>query len=164
MLLLFHLGGGSSGGVFAPLLFIGAVLGGAFGQLASKHYAFPIAPSGAYALVGMASVFAAAARAPITAILIVFELTGSYSMILPIMIAVVTATSIAQMILKDSIYLSKLKRKGIDVNSFEEARVLEGLKVADAMTQEFQTVQRDTNTNELVDLMSTEYEQKYFCC
>ena len=79
-------------------------------------------------LVGMASVFSAAARAPITAILIVFELTGSYSMILPIMVAVVTATSIAQMIHKDSIYLGKLKRKGIDIKSFEETRVLGRLK------------------------------------
>jgi len=156
------LGGGSSGGVFAPLLFIGAVLGGAFGQLASMHYGFPIAPSGAYALVGMASVFAAAARAPITAILIVFELTGSYSMILPIMVAVVTATSIAQMLRKDSIYLGKLKRKGIDIKSFEETRVLEGLKVSDAMTQDFQTVQRDTSANELVDLMSQNLAKSIF--
>ena len=156
------LGGGSSGGVFAPLLFIGAVLGGAFGQLASMHYGFPIAPSGAYALVGMASVFSAAARAPITAILIVFELTGSYSMILPIMVAVVTATSIAQMIHKDSIYLGKLKRKGIDIKSFEETRVLEGLKVSDAMTQDFQTVQRDTGANELVDLMSQNMNKSIF--
>jgi len=156
------LGGGSSGGVFAPLLFIGAVLGGAFGQLASKHYGFPIAPSGAYALVGMASVFAAAARAPITAILIVFELTGSYSMILPIMIAVVTATSIAQMIQKDSIYLGKLKRKGMDVKSFEEARVLEGLKVSDAMTQDFYTVRQDTTARELFELMSKNMTKSVF--
>ena len=156
------LGGGSSGGVFAPLLFVGAVLGGAFGKLASEHYAFPIAPSGAYALVGMASVFAAAARAPITSILIVFELTGSYSMILPIMVAVVTATSIAQMMHKDSIYLGKLKRKGMDVKSFEEARVLEGLKVSDAMTQDFKIVGPDTRAQELISLMSQDMNKSVF--
>ncbi|MDE2028203.1 MAG: chloride channel protein, partial [Candidatus Omnitrophica bacterium] len=156
------LGGGSSGGVFAPLLFIGAVLGGSFGQIASMHYGFPIAPSGAYALVGMASVFAAAARAPITSILIVFELTGSYGMILPIMVAAVTATSIAQIISKDSIYLANLRRKGVDVKPFEESRVLEGLKVRDAMTQDFQTVRRDTGAQELVDLMSKDLTKSIF--
>ncbi len=137
------IGAGSSGGVFAPLLFVGAVLGGAFGHIASTHYIVPIAPNGAYALVGMASVFSAAARAPITAILIVFELTGSYGMILPIMVTVVTATSISQMILKDSIYLRRLKHKGIDIKSFEETRTIEGLKVSDAMTRDFQVVTQD---------------------
>jgi CIC family chloride channel protein len=156
------IGGGSSGGIFAPLLFIGAVLGGAFGQLASMHYGFPIAPSGAYALVGMASVFGAAARAPITSILIVFELTGGYGMILPIMVSVVTATSISQMMMKDSIYLGKLKRKGIDVKSFEEARVLEGLKVNDAMTQDFHLVMQDTTADGLIDLMSKDMTKSVF--
>lgn len=156
------LGAGSSGGVFAPLLFIGAVLGGAFGQFASRHYGMSIAPSGAYALVGMASVFAAAARAPITSILIVFELTGSYGMILPIMVGVVTATSIAQMLVKDSIYLGKLKRKGIDVKSFEDTRVLEGLKAGDAMTQDFQIVREDTTALELINLMSQNMNKSVF--
>ncbi|MDE1921084.1 MAG: chloride channel protein [Candidatus Omnitrophica bacterium] len=156
------LGGGSSGGVFAPLLFTGAVLGGSFGRLASMHYGFSLAPDGAYALVGMASTFAAAARAPITSILIVFELTGSYGMILPIMVAVVTATSIAQIISKDSIYLSRLKRKGIDIKSFEESRVLEGLKVSDAMTRDFQCVHQDTNARQLVDVMSQNLAKTIF--
>lgn len=156
------LGAGSSGGVFAPLLFIGAVLGGAFGKLASAHYIVPIAPSGAYALVGMASVFAAAARAPITSILIVFELTGSYGMILPIMIAVVTATSISQMIIKDSIYLGKLKRKGIDIKSFEETRFLEGLTVADAITQDYKTISQQTLIHEMVDDLARDMSKIIF--
>lgn len=156
------LGAGSSGGVFAPLLFIGAVLGGAFGKLASAHYIVPIAPSGAYALVGMASVFAAAARAPITSILIVFELTGSYGMILPIMVAVVTATSISQLIMKDSIYLGKLRRKGIDIKSFEETRFLEGLKVADAITQDYKTIPQHALVNELVDDMAKDLSKIIF--
>lgn len=148
------IGAGSSGGVFAPLLFIGAVLGGAFGQVANTHYFVPIAPNGAYALVGMASVFSAAARAPITSILIVFELTGSYGMILPIMAAAVTATSISQLILRDSIYLRRLKHKGIDIKSFEETRMIGGLRVRDAMTQDFQVVAQDTPAKEFIELMS----------
>lgn len=156
------LGAGSSGGVFAPLLFIGAVLGGAFGKFVAAHYFVPIAPSGAYALVGMASVFAAAARAPITSILIVFELTGSYGMILPIMVAVVTATSISEFILKDSIYLRKLKRKGIDIKSFEETRFLEGLKVADAITQDYKTIPQQALVTELVDDMARDLSKIIF--
>ncbi len=156
------IGAGSSGGVFAPLLFVGAVLGGAFGHIASTHYIVPIASSGAYALVGMASVFSAAARAPITAILIVFELTGSYGMILPIMVAVVTATSISQMVLRDSIYLRRLKHKGIDIKSFEETRTIEGLRVSEAMTRDFQVVAEDMPAKTLIDLMSQNMNKVFF--
>ena len=87
---------GGSGGVFAPSLFMGAMLGSAFGQAA--HAALPqlTAPSGAYALVGMGAVFAGAARAPITAVLIIFELTGEYTIILPLMFAIVLATAISR--------------------------------------------------------------------
>ena len=80
------IGGGMSGGIFAPSLFIGAMLGGCFGEVV--HMLFPdiTATSGAYALVGMGGVVAAATHAPITAIIIIFELTGNYTIILPLMI------------------------------------------------------------------------------
>jgi len=82
---------GGSGGVFAPSLFMGAMLGTAFGILV--HHLFPgsTGPAGAYGLVGMGTVFAGAARAPITAVLIIFELTGEYRIILPLMFAIVLA-------------------------------------------------------------------------
>ena len=80
------IGIGGSGGVFAPSLFIGAMLGAAFGAVAhaAAALAWP-APAGAYGLVGMGAVFAGAARAPITAVVIMFELTGEYTIILPLM-------------------------------------------------------------------------------
>lgn len=156
------IGAGSSGGVFAPLLFVGAVLGGAFGKIAFSHYIVPIAPDGAYALVGMASVFSAAACAPITSILIVFELTDSYGMILPIMVAVVTATSISQIILKDSIYLRRLRHKGIDVKSFEETKRIDGLRVSDAMSQDFQLIPQETPAKKLIELMSKNVNKVMF--
>ena len=83
------LGSGGSGGIFAPSLFMGAMLGASFGQIA--HTIFPeiVAPSGAYALVGMAAFFGGAAHAPITAILILFEMTGDYQIILPLMLSTV---------------------------------------------------------------------------
>jgi CIC family chloride channel protein len=150
------LGAGSSGGVFAPLLFIGAVLGGAVGNLFTYYHFAEIAPPGAYALVGMASLFAAAAHAPITAILIVFEMTGSYGMILPIMVAVIAATSVSQLLIKDSIYLRRLKHKGIDISSFDEAQILGGLHVSDAMSHDFIIIPVDTAVQELIDSLSKE--------
>ena len=107
------LGSGSSGGVFAPALFIGAVVGGAYGSIV--HAAFPAvtATSGAYATVGMAVVFAAAARAPITAIVILFEMTLDYKIMLPLMLATVVGTVVAAKIEPESIYTLKLVRRGI---------------------------------------------------
>ena len=87
---------GGSGGVFAPALFMGAMLGSAFGTGAHDLLPAATAGAGAYGLVGMAAVFAATGRAPITAVVIVFELTGDYSIILPLMLAVVVATALSR--------------------------------------------------------------------
>ena len=83
------IGIGGSGGVFAPSLFIGAMLGAAFGEVAGFLAPALHGQVGAFALVGMGAVFAGAARAPITAVIIMFELTGEYSIILPLMLAIV---------------------------------------------------------------------------
>jgi chloride channel protein, CIC family len=111
------IGIGGSGGVFAPSLFIGAMLGSAFGEI--MHMAPGIAgPVGAYGLIGMGAVFAGAARAPITAVVIMFELTGEYTIILPLMSAIVLATFISQRIApRDTIYTLKLRRRGVDLSS-----------------------------------------------
>jgi len=156
------LGSGSSGGVFAPALFIGAVLGGGFGKLIFQKMPFPVAPPGAYALVGMASVFAAAAHAPVTAILIVFEMTQDYRMILPIMVAVVVATSLSQLLSRESIYTIKLKRRGIDIGTFEEVKVFGAIQVRDAMSTSFETVPRGLSTNELFERMSHHKNKTFF--
>ena len=100
-------------GVFAPSLFIGAMLGGLFGAAFVELAPDQVGPSGAYAVVGMAAVFAAAARAPITSLFIVFELTRDYSLILPLMTAVAIATAVAQIITRDTIYSIKLARRGV---------------------------------------------------
>jgi len=107
------LGSGGSGGVFAPSLYMGAMLGGAFGTAA--HALFPTwtAGSGAYAMVGMAAFFAAAAKAPMTALLILFEMTNDYRIMLPLMAAVVGSVSVSHRLLPQSIYTLKLHRRGI---------------------------------------------------
>ncbi|MFE7856938.1 chloride channel protein [Streptomyces sp. NPDC057403] len=109
------IGIGGSGGVFAPSLFIGAMLGSAYGI--GVHHLLPHSAGavGAYALVGMGAVFAGAARAPITAVVILFELTGEYSIILPLMLAIVLATSVSRLLTRDTVYTLKLRRRGIDL-------------------------------------------------
>jgi CIC family chloride channel protein len=108
------LGSGGSGGIFAPSLFTGAMLGDAFGTLA--HTAFPTwtASAAAYGLVAMAAVFAAAAEAPITSIMIVFEMSSDYTIILPLMVCTVIATLLGRRLLGYTIYEMKLVRQGID--------------------------------------------------
>jgi len=107
------LGSGGSGGVFAPALYMGAMAGGAFGALA--HFLYPewTAGSGAYALVGMAAFFAAAAKAPMTAILILFEMTNDYRIMLPLMAATAASMAVSNRLMSKSIYTLKLQNRGI---------------------------------------------------
>lgn len=110
------IGIGGSGGVFAPSLFCGAMAGAAFGEIVHAVDPAHGGSVGAFALVGMGAVFAGAARAPVTAVVILFELTGEYTIILPLMLAVVMATGISDLISKDTVYTRKLLRRGIDID------------------------------------------------
>jgi len=143
-------GSGSSGGVFSPTLYIGAMVGGAFGLVA--HALLPgVAPAGAYALVGMAGVFAASARAPLTATLIVFELTGQYTIILPLLVVTVLGSEIAHRLLdRGTIYTEKLRDRGITV---QERRIgsLEDLTAGDVMTTAVYTVEVGTDADAVFD-------------
>ncbi len=115
------IGIGGSGGVFAPSLFCGAMTGAVFGDIV--HAIAPQAGGsvGAYALVGMGAVFAGAARAPITAVVILFELTGEYTIILPLMLAIVLATGVSHLVSRDTVYTRKLLRRGIDIDEPADA-------------------------------------------
>ncbi len=147
------LGSGGSGGVFAPSLFIGAMLGGVIGMVA--HNLFPAygISSGAYALVGMAAVFAGTTRAPITAIIMLFEMTMDYDIILPLMIAVVISTIVSRSLSRESIYTLKLVRRGIDIRQLAEATPLKEVTVAEAMTRSYPTVPLTMPLNEVVNKM-----------
>jgi chloride channel protein, CIC family len=111
------IGIGGSGGVFAPTLFIGAMAGTAFGTIA--HQLFPAATesAGAYGLIGMGAALGGATGAPITAVVILFELTGQYSIILPLMVAVVMAAGTGHLLSKNTIYTAKLWRRGVDLDA-----------------------------------------------
>lgn len=150
----FTLGSGNSGGVFAPALFMGAMTGGTFGAAAMSL--FPgIAPGvGAYATVGMAAVFSAAARAPLTAILIVFEMTDDYRILVPLMAAVAISTLLAQHLHKESIYTLKLVRRGISIFRGHDMDVMASVLVKEVMESEPATVPPDMPISELMETFS----------
>jgi CIC family chloride channel protein len=145
----FTLGSGNSGGVFSPSLFMGAMLGGAFGDAIHRLFPAITATSGAYALVGMASVFAAAAHAPLTAFLIVFEMSGDYRLILPLMVTVGLSTMLSQYLRRYSIYTLKLVKKGIPLERDRDVDVMRALQVKEVMTQNPDTVRPDMSLAEL---------------
>jgi CIC family chloride channel protein len=131
------IGSGGSGGIFAPSLFIGAMIGGAIGTVVNLIWPETTAGPGAYALVGMGAVVAAGTHAPITAILIIFELTGSYKIILPLMISCIIATLLATRLQEGSIYTLKLLRRGVDIRAGKTVNVLRHLRTRDVMRREF---------------------------
>ncbi len=149
------LGSGGSGGVFAPSLFMGAMLGTAIELIARTWFPSIVAPPGAYALVGMAAVFSAAAHAPITAVIILFELTGDYLIILPLMLTVVVATFLAQkMLAGESIYTLKLSRRGVHLKSGQDIDVMDSVTVEEVMTRNVDTVDLDINLSEFSETLS----------
>jgi chloride channel protein, CIC family len=127
------IGIGGSGGVFAPSLFIGATSGMAFGEIA-HHLIGPAAGQPAlYAVVAMGAVFAAAARAPLTSVASVVEMTGDFTLTLPVMFAVAIATATSRGLSYGTIYTTKLLRRGTDIDRVPSADPFEDLTAADAM-------------------------------
>lgn len=134
------IGGGFPGGVFAPSLFLGATLGGAFGLVAQQLFPnLNIAPQ-AFAMVGMAAVLAGTVHAPLTAIVLLFEMTDNYKIILPLMFAVVVSLLISKRLQNDSVYALGLARKGIRLERGRDMEVLESLNVSEVMQAETDTI------------------------
>ncbi|MGD2158545.1 MAG: chloride channel protein [Anaerolineales bacterium] len=134
------LGSGGSGGIFAPSLFMGAMMGEAFGQVAHSLFPEITAPVGAYALVGMSAFFSSAAHAPVTAILILFEMTGDYLIILPLMLATVMSTLVSRFLSRESIYTLKLTRRGIHLEQGQDIDLMQAVTVGEAMTTDLDVV------------------------
>lgn len=128
------IGSGGQGGLFAPSLFLGAMLGAAFGTIAQNFFADAIAPGAAYGLVGMGAVLAGAIRAPITGLMLPFEMTQDYRIILPLMFAVVVSTVVARLLERESVYTLKLKQRGVDLRRQRNVNLMGNIPVQDAMT------------------------------
>jgi len=150
------LGSGKSGGIFAPSLFIGAMTGGFLGWV--FHGLFPgvTAGPGAYALVSMGALVACTTHAPITAIIIIFELTGTYEVILPLMISCIISTLITSTVKKDSIYTMKLTRRGVRIPRSWEQRILYTIKVRDVMSEKIVRVREKAPLSNVISMLKTE--------
>jgi CIC family chloride channel protein len=130
------LSSGASGGAFMPSLFMGAALGTGFAFLVTPVWNVSVLSSGAFAVVGMAAMFAVVGRAPLTAILLVFEVTGArdYQLILPLMLTATLATFLAERFHPESVYSMALKNMGINVRKTGEIDLLDTIEVGTVMT------------------------------
>ncbi|MCJ7580301.1 MAG: chloride channel protein, partial [Candidatus Aminicenantes bacterium] len=147
------LGSGGSGGIFAPSLFLGAMTGNVIGTFFKTLFPNSMSDPGAFALVGMGAVVAGATHAPITAIVIIFELTNDYKIILPLMLSCIIASLMTVGIHKQSIYTLKLKRRGILFSEGREVNILRSLHVKDFASQDHQTFLNTEHIGRIVDLM-----------
>ena len=141
---------GSSGGIFGPSLYIGGMLGGAVGTLTAMIIGNPQTQPGAFALVGMGAVFAGIVRAPVTSIIIIFEMTDNYSIILPLMIANITSYVVAMELSPTPIYDALLLQDDIHL-PHTERQILKQIPVSAAMTKEVITVNSGLSVAETFD-------------
>ena len=134
------IGSGVPGGVFAPSLFLGAMLGAAAGAAVARFAPIPGVEPQAYAIVGMGAVLAGAVHAPLTAILLLFEMTRDYRIMVPAMLSVATSLAVARAIRRESVYTLGLARKGIRLERGRDVEVLATIQVAEAMQTAVPTV------------------------
>lgn len=125
---------GGSAGTFMPSLFIGGVLGAAFAILMDPIWRFDDLSPGAFAIVGMACAFATIARAPMTSVIIVFELTGNYELVLPLMLGAAFATYVGDRFHSESAYTMPIRRRGITLPQTEDIDLLDTVAVATVMS------------------------------
>jgi CIC family chloride channel protein len=134
------LGSGGSGGVFAPSLFIGAMLGGAFGLIVHQLFPASTATFQPYAIVGMVALFAGVSGTILTSIVMAFEMTGDYPIIVPVMFACVISAGVARFISPGTIYTLKLNARGLTIEQEMSVTLLKTVKAADVMTRDVMTV------------------------
>ncbi len=141
------------GGVFSPSLFVGAMVGGAFGTIAGSIFPDLAASPGFYAIIGMGAVAAPVIGAPISTMLIVFELTGEFEVVIAAMIAVTISTVISQQVVGRSLFFGQLKRRGVVIRAGRIEQLLTATHVGDLMTEEFETIQEDAHARDIRDIM-----------
>ncbi len=156
------LGSGFSGGIFAPALFLGGMTGGACGALFDLLWPGLEVPVGAFAMVGMAAMVGAATGGPLTAIIILFEMTGEYRVMLPLMLASVTATLGYRAVLRDSIFTLKFTREGRSLDLGRESAILRQYHVDDVMDANPVTVTRDTPYERILELFLASNDEHYY--
>jgi CIC family chloride channel protein len=153
---------GGSGGIFAPSLFMGATLGGAFGHVVHSFFPQITATPGAYALVGMGAVVAGTTRGPIAAIMIIFEMSGDYHIILPLMFSCAIGLVVSALLSPESIYTMKLVRRGVDIYRSRGLNILRTLKVSEVMRREVEAIEESTVLRDIVTQMKESTHSTFF--
>ena len=143
------LASGGSGGLFLPMLYIGSIVGGLFGFGVGALFPAITGPSGAYALVGMGALLAGAVHCPITAFLLLFEITSDYHIILPLMLSCSVSTLVAKLLREESIYTLQLMRRGIDIRQREE-NIMQSFSVSQVMRHEVPKLREAASFAEVV--------------
>ncbi len=157
----FTIGTGGSGGIFAPSLYIGTMLGGALGLTFHNYFPNLVETPTAYSLVGMGALFAGAASAPLTCIIFIPEMARNFNLFLPLMLACSTSYAVAHVLLKgSSIYTLKLERRGVKIRE-EWAPTLEKIKVEDAMNTNLVTISQNDYLADLHDIMLERHHLGY---
>ena len=146
------IGSGGSGGIIAPSLLMGATLGGGFALLCQQGGYLPPGTPATYALAGMAGVIAAVAHCPLTAFLLVFEITGDYQVILPVMLVSILATTVAQLVFRDSIYGMWLADRGIKTGTYSDLTLLRRMTCHDIPLSPAVTVHPEDPAARLIKL------------
>jgi len=155
------IGSGGSGGMFAPAMKMGAMLGGMFGNIV--HTVFPsiTASSGAYALVGMGALTAGIMRAPLTVILILFEVTGQYEIVLPIMFAAVTSSLIARLTYRHSMESYILEKEGVRLGFGIALSVAEHISITDVMKTDYVKFSESESAATMIDVFFNTPESSF---
>ena len=156
------LGSGGAGGVFAPALFTGAMIGATFGYVVHSLFPTMTASAGAYATVGIGAFLAASIHAPMTAIFLLFEMTGNYQIIVPIMITSIIGIMVAKWIDEDSIDTVDFTREGINIHEGREVAIMKSLRVGAAMTEDVDFISERANMNQLLEIFRIAKSGFYF--
>jgi CIC family chloride channel protein len=146
---------GGSGGIFAPSLFLGSALGGAFGIIVNKLLPNISGSIAAYAIVGMAAMVSGVTGGVLTAIIMVFEMTRNYAVMLPLMLSSVIAFLSAKLLYKETMYTEKLTRRGIQVDFDKQLPLLKNLNVTDIMKKELISCKSDELVESVLEKMHT---------
>ena len=147
------IGSGMSGGIFAPSLFIGAMIGAVFGHCAQMIWPDALHSTAYFSLIGMGAMVSGTTLAPITAIMTIFELTYNYEVIVPLMVACIPSLLIVKVLHGYSVYETKLLRQGINIVRGHDVNRLRSMVVSDYMTRDLQTIQVDTPLCEIGAMM-----------
>jgi CIC family chloride channel protein len=147
----FTIGSGGSGGIFAPSLYIGSMFGAVTGLIAQYFFPNVVYQPYAFALIGMGALFAGACRAPVTALIMIPEMTNNHYLLIPMIIVSTLSYFVASSLTKSSMYLMKLENRGVKIKQKEN--VLEDVLVEDVMAKRLDSITPDTKVSKILSLM-----------